>query len=79
MGDKLTLRIDEKLIVKAKRIAKRSGKSVSKMIADYFKTLDEKTLNEANLPPITKSLQGIIKKTNIHKEDYKKYLEDKYL
>ena len=49
------------------------------MIADYFKTLDEKTLNESNLPPITKSLQGIIKKTNIHKEDYKKYLEDKYL
>jgi len=79
MGDKLTLRIDEKLIVKAKRIAKRSGKSVSKMITDYFKILDEKTLKESNLPPITKSLHGIIKKTNINEDDYKKYLEDKYL
>jgi hypothetical protein len=36
MHRKLTLRLDEALIHKMKRISKKSGKSVSRMVADYF-------------------------------------------
>ncbi|MBE0418315.1 MAG: hypothetical protein IBX63_11175 [Coriobacteriia bacterium] len=36
MGTKLTLRLDEDLIRRAKRHSARSGKSVSRLVADYF-------------------------------------------
>ena len=42
MQNKLTLRIDEKLIAKAKAFAKSNGKSVSQIVADYFNLLDKK-------------------------------------
>jgi len=39
MNTKLTLRLDEELIVKAKAYAERSGKSVSGLVSDYFSML----------------------------------------
>ena len=41
MKTKLTLRIEEGLIRRAKEKAKRRGTSVSKMVADYFSVLEE--------------------------------------
>ena len=40
MHSKLTLRLDSQLIRRAKVYAKRSGKSVSSIVADYFTALD---------------------------------------
>jgi hypothetical protein len=45
----------------AKKIAKRRGKSVSKMVADYFaglKSMEEESKNEED--PLVEELAGII-------------------
>ncbi len=78
MQTKLTLRLESQLIAVAKAHAKAQGKSLSKVVADYFKQF---TMNEGNenLSPVTQSLIGIIDVDKFSKNDYKKHLEDKYL
>lgn len=80
MPDKLTLRLDQKLINRAKKHAKEHGTSVSKLVANYFEALEspEKDRIEESLPPITKSLVGVLEGVDISKEDYRKYLEEKH-
>ena len=46
MTKKLTLSIDADTIAKAKRIARQRGKSLSKMVEEYFKAMQEKERNE---------------------------------
>jgi len=77
---KLTLRLDEKLIRWAKAYAKRSGKSVSQMVADYFFLLGPHSKNQnTHLTPIVKSLKGVLKDSDVYRDDYKRHLEEKYL
>ena len=77
---KLTLRIDEGLINRAKRYSKRSGKSVSSIVADYFSLLDHVPAAELPKPAkIITSLVGVLKNKCLDERDYKKHLEDKYL
>ena len=80
MQTKLTLRLEKQLIDLAKKYASTQGKSVSKMVADYFMLLSN-TLDtqEDEVSPITKSLKGSLSKTKTDESDYKKYLEKKYL
>lgn len=78
MQSKLTLRIDKALVIKAKNISKKS-KSLSKMVADYFKSLDSTYNADKYIPPLTKSLIGILKDKPIDEKDYKKHLEKKHL
>jgi predicted HicB family RNase H-like nuclease len=49
METKLTLRLDEKLIGRAKSYARKSRKSVSQLVADYFSVLGARA-GERNLP-----------------------------
>ena len=80
MNTKLTLRLEGELIKSAKKHANSIGKSVSQMVADYFYLLDKKSFkNPLKLTPIVKSLKGSLKHTDINEDDYKSYLEDKYL
>jgi hypothetical protein len=77
---KLTLRLDEALIRRAKVIAKRKGKSVSQMVAEYFALLESRSSKEAEeLAPAVKSLKGMLKGSQLDREDYRPHLEDKYL
>jgi len=80
---KLTLRLDEKLIQRAKSKAKKSGKSLSRVVADYFALLAEDTQEKiTTLPPLTRSLRGALvkkEKKNVDKNDYYNYLIDKHL
>lgn len=77
---KLTLRLEKRLIERAKRIARREGKSVSGMVADYFRALSaEPEMPEEDLPPITRALKGSLKGAGVDEEDYRRYLEKKYL
>ena len=64
---------------KAKIEAKRRGKSVSRMVADFFESIDQKQTSEKDLPPTTASLIGILKGREISEEDYKTHLREKYL
>ena len=80
MNTKLTLRLEEELIKSAKNHANIIGKSVSKMVADYFYLLDKKYFKKPiKLTPIVKSLKGSLKNTDVDENDYKSYLKDKYL
>ncbi len=80
MSTKLTLTIDKAVIEDAKQYAKSQGRSLSKLIEEYLKSLSSKDLQskELELSPITKSLFGAVK---VNKEDldYKKMLEDEIL
>ncbi len=80
MQTKLTLRLEEDLINQAKEYAAGEGKSISKIVADYFSLLvqQDQTAN-AELPPITRSLIGILPSSSADKSDYHQYLEEKYL
>jgi hypothetical protein len=80
MATKLTLRMDERLIKQAKTYAKQSGKSVSKLVADFFALLNlEPEEDPDKISPKVKSLRGIMRDYRVSPEDYKKYLEEKYL
>jgi hypothetical protein len=80
MQTKLTLRLEDDLIIKAKVIAQKRGKSLSKLVADYFNFIATKELDsETELPPIVKSLYGSLADVNVDEIDYKEYLERKYL
>lgn len=80
MQTKLTLRMEEALIRKAKRLAQRKGTSVSKIFGDYIKNESDESLDE-ELPPITLSMIGALKNSPIgfNEESYHKHLEEKYL
>lgn len=80
MQTKLTLRMEDELIRLAKSVSEKKGKSLSKMVADYFRVLTKKELiDNIELPPNVKSLYGALADSNIDKKDYQKYLEGKYL
>ena len=80
MHTKLTLRIDDALVEKAKMEAKRRGKSVSQMVAEFFDSLEPLSrAKRKTLPPLTASLVGVLKRRNITEAAYKKYLREKYL
>ncbi len=80
MNTKLTLRLDEHLIASAKEYSAKTGKSVSKIVSDFFVVIKNEKLKKSHpLTPTVQSLKGIIKNSNFSKSDYKNYLEDKYL
>ena len=80
MQTKLTLRLEDELIEKAKILARRRGKSVSKLVSEYFNYITSKELkSETDLPPIVKSLLGSMANSDVNISDYKKHLEGKYL
>ena len=78
MQTKLTLRLEDSLILLAKSYAKEHGKSLSQVVSDYFQILT-KPSKKTEISPITKSLIGVLESSNLDKADYKKHLEEKYL
>lgn len=80
MQTKLTLRLEDQLIEQAKSYAAQAGKSVSQIVADYFKLLTaQKAKTNTPSTPITQSLRGVLRESKLDEEDYKKYLERKHL
>jgi len=81
MQTKLTLRLDSSLISAAKKYSKAHGKSLSKLFSDYVMLITSKKMSEiypTEVPPLTRSLQGILRDKKIDEKDYQKYLKDKY-
>ncbi len=80
MQTKLTLRLEKQLVELAKEYASAQGKSVSKMVADYFMLLNKTQDTQSDqFTPIAQSLKGSLGTTQMDESDYKKYLEEKYL
>lgn len=79
MNAKLTLRLDDRLIRNVKRHAAKSGKSVSKLVADYFALIDaNEDASEIKITPRVHSLIGSLKGATETEEDYRRHLEDKH-
>ena len=92
METKLTLRLDDMLIRQAKAHAEKSGKSVSRLVADFFTAIesdasaagmtgaDAVPLEIHALPPITRSLLGIVPDHVVidDKRAYRTHLDEKY-
>lgn len=79
MNSKLTLRMDETLIQRAKAEAQRRGKSVSQMVSEYFDSLSDPPAHEQTSSPVTTSLFGILKDRHMDEIDFKLHLLDKHL
>lgn len=79
MNTKLTLRLDDHLIESAKEYSAKTGKSVSKIVSDFFVIIkNEKLKKSYQVTPTVQSLKGVLKDSNFSENDYKEYLEEKY-
>ncbi len=82
MQTKLTLRLDQRLIRRAKAYARRSGKSVSELVADFFGRLEaqgEETGPRAVAQsPAVQSLVGALAGKRGEETDYRAYLVEKH-
>ena len=80
MQTKLTLRLEQNLIDRAKAYSRRSGKSVSQLVADYFALMDTPDQQQSSeLTPLVRSMKGSLRDADLSEEDYRRYLSEKYL
>ena len=63
MTTKLTLTIEDKVIVSAKRYAQKNGKSLSHLVENYLKSIspDTKENKEESISPKVLKLMGVVK------------------
>lgn len=82
MNTKLTLRLEENLIKSAKAYSAKTGQSISKIVSNYFSLIDVMLSEKPqSISKTTHSLRGCLKNESgvIDENDFKKYLESKYL
>jgi hypothetical protein len=73
---KLTLSVDERVVLRAKRFAKLRGVSVSQMVETYLAAVAEPPSPALGAAPILRSVRGILK--NADMGEYRKHLTAKY-
>lgn len=79
MQTKLTLRLDDALIRRAKQYASRSGKSVSELVADVFSRLaTPEPPPSRELTPAVRRLAGALSGRQLSRADYRKHLEERH-
>ncbi|MBL0117888.1 MAG: hypothetical protein IPP89_02635 [Saprospiraceae bacterium] len=83
MDAKLTLKLDQEIIKKAKKYASRRKLSLSRLIENYLGSLTSDQKNdddEIEISPFIKSLQtGVNITADLdYKKEYRKYLTEKY-
>ena len=80
MNTKLTLRLDNKVISKAKKYAKERNTSLSKMIESYLDSVTSEDIAGIEITPLVKSLSGVIQlpADYDHRKDYTDHLDQKY-
>jgi hypothetical protein len=60
MSTKLTLRLDDRVIKKAKKKARARGVSLSRMVEDYFKSVAEIENQEIRESPVLYEIAGVL-------------------
>ena len=82
MQTKLTLRLEQRLIRRAKAYARRTGKSVSELVADFFGRLEAAPepgpTDVVAHSPVVRSLVGALAGARIDEADYRAHLVDKH-
>ena len=81
MSTKLTLRLDDGVIRKAKKKASARGISLSRMVEDYFKAVAEQDVQEVRESPVLYEVSGVLsgkKDAAELRAGYRKHLTEKY-
>ncbi|MFY8190579.1 MAG: DUF6364 family protein [Bacteroidia bacterium] len=82
METKLTLRLNQEVIEKAKIYAHNHKTSLSKMIESYLNTITQQKVvdKKLSLTPLVESLSGVIDVPEDfdYKKEYANYLQEKY-
>jgi uncharacterized protein YfcZ (UPF0381/DUF406 family) len=80
MDTKLTIRLDNSVIERAKSYARSQNISVSRMIESYLDSVTQIKSKEIEITPLVKSLSGVIKieADFDFKKDYGDHLSEKY-
>lgn len=80
METKLTLKLNEVVIVKAKVYARANNTSLSHLVENYLRKLTSDKKGKKTITPLIKSLSGVISLPKDHddKKDYSDYLTKKY-
>jgi hypothetical protein len=82
METKLTLRLNESVIERAKNYARNHKISLSKMIEAYLDSItrQKETGKNISITPLVESLSGVIDLSSEfdYRKDYRDYLEKKY-
>lgn len=80
MDTKLTLKLEQNIIEKAKDYAKSHRTSLSKIIENYLHKITNDSEEKEKITPLVKSLSGIIDlpKDFDHKKSYSDFLVNKY-
>ena len=80
MQTKLTLRMEQRLVRDAKAYAKRTGRSLSQLVADYFSILAKRSNgDQEDLTPLVRSLKGALGQAEMDDAEYRRHLVEKYL
>ena len=78
MDTKLTLKLNKKIIERAKIYASEKNVSLSKLIENrLFRITDSKSYN-SEITPLVESLSGVLSEMEFDKENYTDYLDKKY-
>lgn len=80
MHTKLTLRLDDRLIARAKDHARDAGKSLSQIVAEYFSAITSRRQPDCTQTPTVAGLRGVLKDAGLTDvRDYQAHIEDKHL
>ena len=79
MDSKLTLKLNENVIERAKKYAKENNISLSRMIESYLQAVTVKKKDKVKISPLVESLTGVIElKNEDYRKDYTEFLSQKY-
>ncbi len=80
MNVKLTLRLNNSVIIRAKEYAKKHNTSLSKMIESFLETITKPDHSDIEITPLVKNLSGIIDlpADYDYRRDYSDYLNQKH-
>jgi hypothetical protein len=80
MNAKLTLTIDESIIVKAKSYAKKTGKSLSEIIENYLESITVSSESQVNSEKLRKLMGSVKVPTDFNEEEeLRDYFQKKHL
>lgn len=80
MNTKLTVKLKKRVIDDAKTYARNHSTSLSRMIESYLDAITKNEIKEFEITPLVESLSGVVTLPNDYdyKEDYSKFLNEKY-
>jgi len=79
MDSKLTLKLNQSVIEKAKQYAREHNTSLSRLIENYLTAVTKNYENSDEISPLVKSLTGVVQLNDKdYKKDYIDFLNQKY-